>query len=244
VPEPPVRRASPDEAGRSAKARYVWERFEHALRGRSILDVGADRCHLRKYVDADASYWGIGRGGSPDELVDLEREPIPFDDRSFEAVLCLDVLEHLENPHEVLDDVCRVSSETVIVSLPNPWGDLYAALRRGDYREDMPVKYYGLPADAPEDRHKWFFSAGEARAFVAAGAERNGMAVVDETSMGRPPKPWKHPITSLAEWALFRRSSRRRDLYTGTLWFVLTRRGARRVRLAPSSRALPSADNS
>jgi len=215
--------APPSAAGRAAKAEEVWRRYERYLRARSILDVGADRCHLRDHLDPEARYWGVGLGGTPDQELDLERGPLPFPDRSYDTVVCLDVLEHLANPHETFDELCRVSADVVIVSLPNPLADAYRALRRGPYSETLAVKYYGLPAEAPGDRHKWFFTAAEARRFVAGRAERNGLAVVETRSeAGRSPFV-RHPIRSLAEWVLFRRGIGVDDVYAGTQWFVLRR---------------------
>ncbi|QDT35772.1 class I SAM-dependent methyltransferase [Stratiformator vulcanicus] len=163
---------------RVSKARYVWEKYKPILHSRRILDVGADEQHLRQHIDSEAEYVGIGLGGSPDHQVNLEREAIPFGDGSFDCVLCLDVLEHLDNPHEVFDELCRVTRSHVIISLPNPWGDMFRMLRFGPYRPDFPLKFYGLPPEPPEDRHKWFFSAQEARAFIEARAVRNGLEVL------------------------------------------------------------------
>jgi len=70
---------------RETKARYVYLKFGHVLRG-SILDVGADKCHLKHYLGKDVSYMGIGFGGSLDMKVDLEKEKIPFDDESFDCL--------------------------------------------------------------------------------------------------------------------------------------------------------------
>ncbi len=101
-----------------------------------------------------------------DRYVDLERDKLPFPDNSFDCVLCLDVLEHIENIHEIFDELCRVTCRYVIVSLPNPWADFYNMLRFGDYDVDRPLKFYGLPLEPPEDRHKWFFSNEEAEKFI------------------------------------------------------------------------------
>ncbi|MFN8223876.1 MAG: methyltransferase domain-containing protein [Gaiellales bacterium] len=214
---------APGRAGRAAKAAQVWERFEPHLRGRSILDVGADRCHLREHLDAGATYWGIGLGGTPDQEVNLEAGPIPFGDRAYDTVVCLDVLEHLANPHATFDELCRVARETVIVSLPNPWADAYRALRHGRYRDSLAIKYYGLPPAPPGDRHKWFFAASEARSFVAARALHNGFDVVEHRSDAGRPSPFRNPLRTVAEWLLFRAGAGLDDAYAGTQWFVLAR---------------------
>jgi SAM-dependent methyltransferase len=215
--------APPEAAGRSSKARYAWERYEPYLRGRSILDVGADRKYLAGLLDDAATYWGVGLGGEPDQEIDLETGPLPFEDRSFDVVLCLDTLEHLSNPHAVFDELCRVCRRHVIVSLPCPWGDVYTALRSGPYRPSRQLKYYGLPVEAPGDRHKWFFSTSDARAFVTGRAALNGMEVVEVESMSRRSRSWGHPLRSLAEWVLFRGGVGIGEVYAGTLWAVLAR---------------------
>lgn len=212
-----------DAVGRAAKAEQVWRRYHSFLEGRSILDVGADRCHLRDLLDDRATYWGIGLGGTPDQQVDLEAGPIPFGDRAYDTVVCLDVLEHLANPHETFDELCRVAREHVIVSLPNPWADAYKALRVGRYRETLAIKYYGLPATPPGDRHKWFFSASEARSFVGARALHNGYELVHHRSEAGRPSFVRRPLRAACEWMLFRSGAGLDDAYAGTQWFVLHR---------------------
>ena len=207
---------------RETKFRYVWQKYRPLLRGR-ILDVGADECHLRHYLHEDSEYWGIGHGGSPDQQVDLEKEGLPFPNASYDCVLCLDVLEHVENIHEIFDECCRVTRRSVIVSLPNPYAQFFRFLRRGDYQPGLPLKYYGLPVERPDDRHKWFFSTAEAEQFIRVRAARSGMRVVQldvEASVSEG-HGWRGWLRSFAREVLVSRTVSRRDLYAGTLWAVL-----------------------
>jgi SAM-dependent methyltransferase len=203
---------------RETKAQYVWLKYRPLLKGR-ILDVGADECYLRQYLDEDADYWGVGLGGYPDQQVDLENEKIPFPDNSFDCVLCLDVLEHLDNIYEVFDELCRVSRHYGITSLPNPWRDFWSCLRSGDYYPGQPMKFYGLPLEPPEDRHKWFFSNEEAEKFIIYRAAKNGMRIVqtDNYGMGTEGSGWKRLVKTLAKMILFRNTARLHNLYAGTL---------------------------
>lgn len=58
---------------------------------------------------------------------------LPFDNDNFDLVLCLEVLEHLEDPGAALDELARVSRRNVIVSTPHePWFRL-GSLLRGKY---------------------------------------------------------------------------------------------------------------
>jgi len=207
---------------RETKARYVWLKYKSILRGR-ILDVGADECHLKRYLPSDTEYWGIGLGGHPDQLVDLEREGIPFPENSFDCVLCLDVLEHLENIHEMFDDLCRVTRRFVIVSLPNPWKDFYNMLRHGEYQPGQPMKFYGLPFERPKDRHKWFFSSEEAEKFILYRAGKNGMRVIQIDYQGdvHEGQGWRRLIRIIARSILFRHDLNLKSIFRGTLWAVL-----------------------
>ena len=169
---------------RETKAKYIWLKYQPILYG-SILDVGADRCYLKQYVASNGDYMGIGLGGHPDMQVNLDKEKIPFSDNTFDCVLCLDVLEHLDNIHEVFDELCRVTRRYVIISLPNPWADFYKMLRFEDYRPGQAMKFYGLPLEPPEDRHKWYFSNEEAQKFILYRGAKNNMRVCKWTTMGR-----------------------------------------------------------
>ncbi len=207
---------------RKTKAKYVWLKYQNILNGR-ILDVGADECYLKEYLVEDASYTGIGIGGNPNVRIDLEKEKIPFKDNTFDCVLCNDVLEHVDNIHDVFDELCRVTRKWVVLTLPSPWQDFYSMLRNGYYAEDRPMKFYNLPLEPPEDRHKWFFSTEEAKKFIEYRADKNGMDIVqaDIQGVGSEGLGWRGYLRRLAVRILFTNSVNIRNLYTGTLWAVL-----------------------
>lgn len=204
---------------RETKAKYMWLKYRPILTGR-ILDVGADECCLKRYLGAGAEYWGIGLGGEPDQQVDLEKGSIPFPDNSFDCVLCLDVLEHVDNIHQVFDDLCRVTQRYVIISLPNPWSSLFKALLFGDYAPNRPMKFYNLPPEPPEDRHKWFFSNKEAQRFIRYRAKKNKMQVVQMDNYCAM-HIWRRLLYTLVKVALPRINLNLADLYGGQLWAVL-----------------------
>lgn len=55
---------------------------------------------------------------------------LPFQPDSFDVVVCLEVLEHLDNPKGALRELLRVSRRDVIVSVPHePWFRLGSLLR-------------------------------------------------------------------------------------------------------------------
>jgi hypothetical protein len=189
---------------RESKAFYVWSKYPDILRGK-ILDVGADKCYLKKHLDKNVSYVGIGLGDAIDINVDLEQKRIPFEGNSFDVVLCCDVLEHIENIHAFL-----------------------SYLKYGDYPEHQHLKFYGLPLEKPEDRHKWFFSTEEAERFIRYRAKKNNMEI-DQMDVEGSRAPKVGVIEKLTFKFLLRKyfyllpQSSNRNLYTGTLWAVLKR---------------------
>ena len=214
---------------RKTKARYIYLKYKLILVGH-ILDVGADQCYLKEYLDNNAKYVGVGLYSDKLNLeIDLEKQPLPYKDNSFDVVLCCDVLEHLDNIHEIFDKLCMVSKKYVIISLPNPHSVFWSYLKHGDYNEHQHLKFYGLPAEKPGDRHKWFFSTDEAENFIRYRANKNNMEIVQIDVEGSSP-PKISGIEKLIFNLLLKKYSglnlSTRNLYTGTLWTVLKKRGA------------------
>jgi len=201
---------------RASKTRYIAEKYAPLFaEGRRVLDVGCDRKQLRAMLTRAVEYVGIDLNPHADRIVDLDREPLPFADDSFETVVCCDVLEHLARCHEVFDELCRVSRDRVIVSLPNAVQDVVASLLSG---QGGRVKHYGLSVEPPSDRHRWFFGFEDAAEFLTRRAERHGFEVeqIDAGGLsraywlvGQPPRDvLDHPNIRLGTcWCVIRKSA-------------------------------------
>jgi SAM-dependent methyltransferase len=200
---------------RRTKALYIADKYAALLTG-SVLDVGCDEAPLRKLVHQPFKYRGVDIRPDADLVLDLDQNDLPLADRSYDTVLCTDVLEHLERCHEVFDQLCRVADKWLIVSLPNPLRNLLMSLTEGSGGR---LKYYGLPPDAPPDRHRWFFGAEEAAEFLRLRGRRNGMEILqlDFEDGGCP--SWRNQtgIDILDS----------PNIRLGTLWCVLSRPGAK-----------------
>jgi len=185
------------------------------------LDVGADKGTLRQYLPEGTKYELAGWDAHHDIQVDLENL-LPVKDNSYDCVLCLDVLEHVENIHQLFDELCRVTKKYVVVSLPNPWADFYAMLRGGFYAANKPLKFYNLPINPPEDRHRWFFGATEAKLFIKKRGNKNNMKVLQidqEYSKTRRTK-----INRFFLSLIFNNSIPIGDLLGSTIWAVLEKK--------------------
>ena len=205
---------------REDKMLYVYEKYKSILDGKKIIDIGADRGYLRQHLPDTSSYTNIGFG--PDILKEwnLENIPYPFENIQFDTVLCLDVLEHLENIHSAFDECLRLAKEHVVISLPNAYQDFWNFLKKGKYRgRPSDMKFYGLPQERPEDRHRWFLGPEEAYHFIAYRAQLAGFTIEQFD--------YKTAQTSIFEKMIFKYffspQFKPSLLTSGTLWFVLER---------------------
>lgn len=107
--------------------------------GRRILDAGAGECQYRrfcahlKYVSQDfAAYDGKGngtglhRGGWDQRELDIVSDitDIPEPDEAFDAVMCIEVLEHLPEPVKALREFFRLLRPGGILILSAPFCSL------------------------------------------------------------------------------------------------------------------------
>lgn len=79
---------------------------------------------------------GHARRAHPDGAFSVEDiTALPYDDGAFDLVLCLEVLEHLDQPELALRELKRVSRSHLVLSVPHePWFQL-GNLARGQWRE-------------------------------------------------------------------------------------------------------------
>ena len=122
--------------------KYLIERFYTTLlseiknlKPSSILDVGCgEGFTLERLQDA-----GIGKKLEGvdylDTAIQIGRKQfpqftlrqgniyaLPYQDNSFDLLICSEVLEHLEHPDEALKELFRVTKKYVVFSVPNePW---------------------------------------------------------------------------------------------------------------------------
>lgn len=137
-----------------------------------MLDIGCDDRYLKSLLPPDRKYLGIDIAGSPDVKIDLEKNQIPSKEKEFDTVICLDVLEHLDNLYEVFGSLVKASRKNIIISLPNCWGGF-----KSSFLKTKSPKFYGLPENKPTDRHKWFFNTDDAVNFFEKMANRYNLKI-------------------------------------------------------------------
>lgn len=200
---------------RAARSEYIAKNFAQAIKGK-VLDVGCDKAVLKKLIPG-LEYTGIDVGGEPDLRINLEEiERLPFDDGSFDCVVCSDVLEHLDNLHHIFGELVRVSKGSLIISLPNNWTNARRPIEKGRGSFDK----YGLPADKPVDRHKWFFSLTEAVDFFK-GQEKKFPITIEELHATDKPRP---AVMRALRKAVYVSEEKYLNRYAHTLWALIKKK--------------------
>jgi SAM-dependent methyltransferase len=194
---------------RQDRMQYLARTFGPRIRGR-VLDVGCDVRTLRELIPG-LDYTGIDFGGTPDLHIDLDATPrLPFDDGQFDVVVCSEVLEHLDQLHRTFGELVRVTRGSLLISLPNCWTAARKPLRTGRGR----IGHYGLPAQKPMDRHKWFFSLSEARAFAQGVASEHRLSI-EEFRINEKPR---HALLRAGRRMLHPGTDDYDNLFAHTLW--------------------------
>ena len=95
---------------------------------RRLVDVGCGLGFYGRGLLADGYDW-MGAEVDGDDCAELTRlgvphhrvdgRTLPFADGAFDAALCIEVLEHIDEPHGFLREVKRVAPRQLLVSVPN-----------------------------------------------------------------------------------------------------------------------------
>src|SRR3989338_4848416 len=94
----------------------IWKYFPH-VRDLKILDIGCGACLLAKELEVYGEVSGLDvspmaiefcRERGVLQVVHGSAERIPFGDRSFDLILALDVIEHIEDDRRALQEIYRV----------------------------------------------------------------------------------------------------------------------------------------
>jgi 2-polyprenyl-3-methyl-5-hydroxy-6-metoxy-1,4-benzoquinol methylase len=117
-----------------------------ALAPASVLDAGCGEGHVTSWIaEAFPQARVAGVDGREDALAALRaRTPrveaargdvydLPFGDRTFDVVVCTEVLEHLEEPGRGLAELVRVAGRAVVLTVPHEPGFRLGNVARGRY---------------------------------------------------------------------------------------------------------------
>lgn len=184
-------------------------------KGYTLLDVGCREKELKRYLAGCARYQGIDFEMA-DEVVahDLEH-PIPYPDRSFDVVVALDVVEHVDRAQQLVKEVLRVTKKRAFISLPNM---AYYELRF-KYLLGRPLSgKYAFPPYPLRDRHRWLPTYWSAQEFI--------LGIAQDAAVLVHPVPRSHSRMKSLNWVERRLAAAWPNLFAFGVLFEIVPRAA------------------
>lgn len=167
----------PKYSNRQERNNYVIELINKNFSDtKSILNIGGGQ---KRYLNESGFLvTEIDKEGDNDLNLNLDTiDKLPFDNKSFDTILALDVLEHLENFHFIFEEILRISKKYVIISLPNSLQEIFPIFlnkkKKNENESGLYNKFYGLPLKKPSDRHRWFLTISDIERFFEINSKLN-----------------------------------------------------------------------
>ncbi len=106
---------------------------KYGIKGKNCLDIGPGTGRFVRFLKSENANLICAADISTEALkccekyidesqkIDIEYEPLQFDDNSFDVIISFEVLEHLREPDNYMSEIIRVAKNgaLVLVSLPN-----------------------------------------------------------------------------------------------------------------------------
>jgi 2-polyprenyl-3-methyl-5-hydroxy-6-metoxy-1,4-benzoquinol methylase len=110
-----------------------YQKIASFIKGNKVLDIGCGNGRLKKVIKSDIELHGIDideqrinickkLGYTSVQCFNIDKQDtLPFPDKYFSTVACLDILEHLYDPIKVLSNINKVLDNKghIIISCPN-----------------------------------------------------------------------------------------------------------------------------
>jgi SAM-dependent methyltransferase len=137
-----------EKIGFPLRCKYlVYHLFPYLQNVNKVLDLGSAEGRLVKELSKklpNLDFVGIDLHSSRTfiHVKKYDGKKIPFPDNSFDCVMIIDVLHHIEHPEEILQEVRRVSKKYVLIK-DHYWKNKidFLILKHADYIGNKP---YGI----------------------------------------------------------------------------------------------------
>lgn len=137
------------------------------LNGENIIDLGCRGQELKNFLKGSYNYIGVDFNDNvkSSKLLNHNLENgYPNIDVSPDITVCLDVLEHLDNAHQLRNEILKKTKKKIIIALPNM--AYYKFRLKFLFFGELSGKY-PFGKKKPIDRHKWITNLNSADEFMS-----------------------------------------------------------------------------
>jgi len=127
------------------------------------LNLGCGKTKLKGFVNVDCE-----KGAGIDKVWDLNTFPYPWEEGSVSEIVMDNVLEHLDKPKRVIEELWRISADGARIRIMIPWHKKMTTLwvpehktefapewfRTFDHRDEWHVSAYGRHGYSPKENFR------------------------------------------------------------------------------------------
>lgn len=156
------------------KSKNILSRLEFAskllsnLNGDNVIDLGCREQELKLSLKGNYNYYGVDLNKDTEKksyLITYNLENgFPNLNISTDITVCLDVLEHLDNAHQLRDQILSHTKKKIVIALPNM---AYYKFRLKFLTTGELSGKYPFGREKPLDRHKWISNIRSADEFMS-----------------------------------------------------------------------------
>ena len=141
------------------------------LKGEIVCDLGCRDQILKKYLKGDFNYIGVDYvNENQNNFIKHNLENgLPNFDKDIDIIVCLDVLEHIDNSHRLRDDIFKTAKKKIVIALPNM---AYYKFRFNFLFTGELSGKYPFGESKPADRHKWITNINNINQFISTIDEK------------------------------------------------------------------------
>ena len=141
------------------------------LKGEIVCDLGCRDQILKKYLKGYFNYIGVDYvNENQNNFIKHNLENgLPSFDKDIDIIICLDVLEHIDNSHKLRDDIFKTAKKKIVIALPNM---AYYKFRFNFLFTGELSGKYPFGESKPADRHKWITNINNINQFISTIDEK------------------------------------------------------------------------
>ena len=141
------------------------------LKGEIVFDLGCRDQILKRFLKGNFHYVGVDYANeNQNNFIKHNLENgLPSFDKDIDIIVCLDVLEHIDNSHRLRDDIFKKAKKKIIIALPNM---AYYKFRFNFLFTGELSGKYPFGKSKPADRHKWITNIKNINQFISTVDEK------------------------------------------------------------------------